>query len=78
MDVFSVMNPVCHASVPASLSLSLSLSLSIHPSFSSLLHIYLSLPQVGKLIALSYWEKGSLWGQPLKHRSARPSVLMKS
>lgn len=52
---FSVINPVCHATVLACLFLLHSLS--IHPSFSPTIHIHLSLHQVGELIALSSRKK---------------------
>ncbi len=68
---FSVINPVCHASVPACLSLPPSLPLSTNPLLSLHLHIHLSLPQVGELICVEPMEKGSLWGHTLKHQSAR-------
>lgn len=65
---FSLINPVCHASFPACLSLPLPNHPSIHPSFSLPLHIYLSVPQVCKLIALSLWEKR----QPLGTNTEAP------
>lgn len=55
---FSVINPVCHASVPVSPSL----PLSTHPSLSLHLHIHLSRPQVAELICVELMEKKAASG----------------
>ena len=72
---FSVINPVCHATVLACLSLLHSLSPSIHSSIHPITSIS---PFTGwRIDCVKLAEKGSLWGRKQKRRSARPSVLIK-
>lgn len=72
---FSVINPVCHATVLACLSL----LHSIHPSILQSNHSHPSLSSPGwRIYCVKLTEKGSPWGRTQEQRSARPSVLMKS
>lgn len=68
---FNVINPVFCASLSPSFPSSTWRSLSIP------VHICLSLPRL-EIDRLELTEKGTLWGQTLKHQSARLSALMKS
>lgn len=60
---FSVINPVCHASVPARLSLFFSFYPSIHPSIHPSLHPFTSISPFPRLGNWSHWACGKR--QPL-------------